>query len=64
MGGRWKKKWGLFLKGLVHGGIRLSDKMENILWMHNTENRDVTINMAYELITTSYLEKISEWHHK
>ena len=53
MGGIWKAKWTGYINGLSHGGIRLNETQDTLLWMHNTKNGEVTARLAYDLIVSS-----------
>ena len=53
--GDWKSEWTCFIKGLLHGGIRLSENKNTLIWMHNKENGKVTTMLAYDLIVSTNL---------
>ena len=55
--GLWKYEWTRYIKGLAHGGIRLNDEQDSLLWMHNKVNGEVTASLACDLIVSSNLPK-------
>ena len=55
MVGIWKSKWTGYIKGLAHGGIRLKEVEDSLLWMHNKINGEVSASLAYDLIVSSML---------
>ena len=61
--GTWKEEWSHFICGLSHGGIRLLDQKDKLLWMYNTENGEVSTKLAYDVIVTSKLEKLKGWKY-
>ena len=54
LGGRWKEECDYYIKGLLHGGIRLAKQNDSLL--HNPKNGEVTISLAYDLIVSSTLQ--------
>ena len=53
----WKVEWTRYICGLSHGDIKLLTHNESVPWLHNTENGEVSANLAYDLITSTYYEK-------
>ena len=51
--GRWKIECDGYIKGLTQGGIKLSDHMDKLLWIHNPNNGAVTASITYDLIVSS-----------
>ena len=55
MGGEWVEQWSAYVKGLSHGGIRIGNSEETLLWMFDKKLGKVTIKRAYDLIVSEQL---------
>ena len=54
LAGDWSEKWTVFVKHLTHGGIKIMNSEESLLWMsllwmHNQKNGMGTAKRAYDL---------------
>ena len=52
LGGAWSEIWTSYTKGLLHGGIRINNTKDSMIWMQNTKNGSVTAKKAYDLIVS------------
>ena len=55
LAGEWVEKWSDFVQGLSHGGIKIHNTEDTLLWLQNPKNGMVTANSAYELIVSRNL---------
>ena len=55
LGGIWEEQWIDYVKGLTHGGIRLKEVEDTLLWMHNKVSSIVSASKAYDLIVSTLL---------
>ena len=54
LGGEWAAQWSSYIKGLTHGGIRLGNVEDKILWMYDEQKGSVTAKKAYDLIVSNH----------
>ena len=55
MGGHWADLWTTFVKGLSHGGIKLRNSENSLLWMYDKKSGLVLAKRAYDLIVSDFL---------
>ena len=60
MEGEWKILWNNYIAGLSHGCIRLSDRQDSLVWMHNRHLGQLTTQLAYEYIASSHCQDTPE----
>ena len=60
LGGSWSEIWNTYIKGLLHGGIRINDFDDSLIWMQNSKTGVITAKYAYDLIISHNLPKA---HH-
>ena len=51
----WDDLWMSFFKGLSHGGIKIRNSEDSLLWMYDKKLGMVTIKKSYEFIVSVYL---------
>ena len=51
----WADLWTSFFKGLSHGGIKIRNFEDSLLWMYDKKSGMVTAKKAYELIVSVYM---------
>ena len=54
LGGEWATQWIFYVKGLTHGGIRLGNAEDKLLWMYDEQQGSVTAKKAYDLIVSNH----------
>ena len=52
LGGDWAAQWSSYVKGLTHGGIRIGNDEDKLLWMYDEQRGMVTAKKAYDLIVS------------
>ena len=52
LGGDWAAQWCSYVKGLTHGGIRIGNVEDKLLWMFDEQQGSVTAKKAYDLIVS------------
>ena len=52
LGGDWAAQWCSYVKGLTHGGIRIGNAADKLLWMFDEQQGSVTAKKAYDLIVS------------
>ena len=70
LAGPWKDAWTLYIKGLMHGGIRINNNPDSLAWLYNKTTGSVKANLMYEFIANSmvsdrpegFLRKIRDLH--
>ena len=60
LGGVWAEHWSSFVNGLSHGGIRLGDHNDSLLWLFDKELGMVSTKKSYDLIVSKHLQPISD----
>ena len=55
LGGAWAEQWTSFVKGLSHGGIRIGNHDDSLLWLFNKNSGMVSAKKSYELIVSEHL---------
>ena len=69
LGGEWVDQWTTFIKGLTHGGIKIRNTEDSLLWMYDKKSSLVTPRKAYELIVSESLPLTNQgiltqvWHY-
>ena len=53
LGVLWKEAWSNYIKGLQHGGIRISNKLDTLVWMFNKSSGMVKANLMYKFIANT-----------
>ena len=53
LGGLWKDAWTNYIKGLQHGGIRISHLPDKLAWLYNKSLGMVKANLMYDLIANT-----------
>ena len=51
--GHWKAAWTNYIKGLMHGGIRINNYPDSLAWLHNQSSGTVKVNLMYDFIASS-----------
>ena len=54
LGGDWADLWTSFVKGLSHGGIKIRNFEDSLLWMYDKKSGTVITKKAYEFIVSEY----------
>ena len=54
LGGDWAVQWSSYVMGLTHGGIRIVNVEDKLLWMYDEQMGMVTAKKAYELIVCNH----------
>ena len=52
LGDDWVLQWSTYVKFLSHGGIRIGNSEDTLLWMFEKKLGKVTAKMAYDLIVS------------
>ena len=60
LGGVWADQWSSFVNGLSHGGIRLGNHEDSLLWMFDKKLGMVLAKKSYELIVYEHLPPIRD----
>ena len=55
LGGEWAEQWTSFVKGFSHGGIRIGDLEDSLLWLYDKDSDMVSAKKTYELIISDFL---------
>ena len=63
LGGSWKAEWESYISGMPHGGIKLTNENDSILWSHNTVNGEDSACLTYGLIVSAISSKTHDWIH-
>ena len=54
LGGERAAQWSSYIKGLTHGGIRLGNVEDKIIWMYDEQKGSVAAKKAYDLIVSNH----------
>ena len=58
LGGVWADHWTPFVKGLTHGGIKIGNNEDSLLWMFDKNSGVVTARKAHEFIVSEHLPRL------
>ena len=60
LGGEWVEQWTSFVKGLSHGGIRIGESKDSLLWRYDRVSGMFSAKNAYEFIISNLLSPPSK----
>ena len=60
LGGEWVDRWTSFVKGLSHGGIKISEVEDSLLRLYDKVSGKVSTKKAYDLIISYYFPPPSD----
>ena len=60
LGGVWAEQWSSFVKGLSHGGIKIGNHEDSLLWIFDKKIWNGLCQKAYELIVSKHLPLLKD----
>ena len=53
LAGQWEDAWSNYIKGLMHGGIHISNNSDTLVWMYNKTSGMIKANLMYDFIANT-----------